>query len=189
MRLNRVWLRSIEGQLGLFAATFAGAVVLAVAAIALRGRLFEPYFHEKYPALTERQGERARELAGEKIPRGRRLELVESLTESPTAFEATYGAAIRDADIDPQGRLMAALMEELPDRVLARLRKTLLVGNADQRRRALGYLGRIVPQNRRNEAAELVRAARTRAARRGESELVEEADAALARLCPPAGGG
>jgi hypothetical protein len=171
-------LRSARGQMVLFGLTFLGAVALAVVALCLRDVFFEPFVREKYPALGEGDRARAGELAAENVEPGRLKELLGEVNR-----EAVYGAWVEEPDLDPARRLARRLAAAQPDWLLDRLTRTLVAGNPRQRARATQWLA-LLPEGRRDEARALARFARTRAERRHEAELAEEADAVLHTLGP-----
>jgi hypothetical protein len=173
MKLSPSYLRSVQGQMSLFGVVFVGGVVLAVAAVCLRDRLFAPFVREKYPPLDDELAARAREEAPADLDR-----------LGPGELEQLYGAWIEIPDLDADGRLARRLAEAQGRWLLPRLRRTLVVGNAAQRGRALDWL-LLVPLERSAEAVELARAARARAARRKEEELLHRADVVLEKLSPP----
>jgi hypothetical protein len=174
MRLNRLWLRSVPGQLTLLGVTYVGAVVLAVAALCLRSLLFEPYIRETYQT-AERLGPLVRAVARGDATR----EQLQQLDRENAGL--LYDAWLSDAELDPQGRLARRLFADHGPSIMERLRRTLVVGNAAQRARALQMLGFLAEPSLRPEALELVRYARQKAERRGETELERQAAALLAR--------
>jgi hypothetical protein len=179
---SRGYLRSVQGQLAVLGATFAGAVVLAGAAVLLRDRLFEPFAREKYPPLEGRPREVAQELAGRAIEQKQKEKLQKELQETPRAVEALYGELIAGGDLDGERRLARWLMGAHRKYLLGRLRRTLVVGDAEQRAGALRLLEVLAGGERDGEVAELVGRAREQARRRGEAALVEQADGLLRRL-------
>jgi hypothetical protein len=179
---SRAFLRSAAGQLGVLGGTFAGAVALAVAALLLRDRLFEPYVREKYPPLEGRVLAAARDLAGSDLSEKERKKRESEVRETTAGLDAVYGGLIQSRDLDREGRLARWLVRSGPEDFLGRLRRTLTVGNEEQRAAALRLLELFAPTQNKAEAAELARRARERARRRGEAAVVEAADAALARL-------
>jgi hypothetical protein len=170
MRITRTLLRSAPGQLGLLGVLYAGAVVLGVAAWCLRPVLFEPYIRERFPPLSEAQAALARELAGG------------AANVSASDVSGLYGAWIDDPALDPHGRLAAALLAGHGGQVLESVRRTVVVGDAAQRARAVALLGSIRADDLKPRAAALCRFAQVKAERRGETELAAQAAAALARL-------
>jgi hypothetical protein len=179
---SRAFIRSVSGQLTLLGGTFVGAVVLAVTALLLRDRLFEPYIKEKYPPLEGRLLEVARELAGADLKEKDREKLEEEVRKTATGIDAVYGGLILSRDLDRQGRLAQWLIRRDRADLLGRLRRTLTVGNEEQRGGALRLLGRFADGKDSEEVVELAHQARERARRRGEAALVEEADSVLAYL-------
>jgi hypothetical protein len=180
--LSREYLRSVPGQLVLFAGTFAGAVALAVAALCLRGRVFEHYAREKYPPPSAEVQKRIDELTAG-AGAARRQKLLNEIVER-AALDRLYGVLIEVPEVDPQGDTVRGLVDEHGVDLLRRLRRTLVVGNLSQRRGALRCLGHLQVPGVIDEARELAEWGRARAVRRGEKELVEQADNALQRLSP-----
>jgi hypothetical protein len=180
--LSRTYLRSVPGQLTLLGGVFVGAVVLAAAALVLRGRFFEPFVREKYPPLEGRPLEVARSLAGKEGDPQQRTKWENELLETSRGPDAVYGGLIESQDLDREHRLARWLLGRGRQDLLGRLRRTLTVGNEEQRAGALALLEQFADEEGQQEAVDLVRRARERARRRGEAALVEKADGALARL-------
>jgi hypothetical protein len=165
---SRAYLRSAPGQLALLAVAFAGAVVLAVAALVLRERFFEPFVREKYPPLEGRLRDVAGLLAGKEIADQQRSELEKEVRETPRGVDAVYGGLIEDSDLDLDHRLERWLLRTGRADLLGRLRRTLAAGNERQRAGALRLLEWVAGEGD-DEAIALVRQARERARRRGET--------------------
>jgi hypothetical protein len=176
-------LRSLPGQLSLFGIAFAGAVVLAVAAVCLRGRIFEPFIREKYPAVDEALEARLCRLACDALDDE---EAREELRRLEKQREALYGAWIERPDLDPSGRFARLFGGVHSPWLLARLEQTLVAGNVAQRRRAQTWL-KYLPEEMAGEARALAEFARERALHRREDDLVQELDAVLEQLSPPRG--
>jgi hypothetical protein len=181
--MKRWWaqLRTVRGQLLLFAVTGVGAIALAVLAVSLRERLFERYVREKYPPLTSTDEKRLRELAGAGLAAERREELLREFA-GPEARERAYGGWIASPDLDPDHRLGRRFAEAQGDWLIERLKRTLVAGNRAQRGRAVAWMA-LLPD--RPEALALLDFARTRALRRNEHDLLQQADDVRAKLSPP----
>jgi hypothetical protein len=176
MRLSTAYLRSVQGQLVLLAITLAGGILLAVAALCLRSVLFEPHIREKYPELSrklEADLKKRDRAAGDRV---RKL--------SPRELRAVYGAWISAPDLDPRGWLADHLLALHGPALLGNIRQTLVVGNAEQRGRALALLGRVSAEDLKPEARRLGRYALDRSRRRREPELARQAEAVLDKLRP-----
>jgi hypothetical protein len=200
LKVNRVALRSIHGQLILLGGTFLGAIVLAVAALCLRSVLFEPYIREKFPPLPE-----SLETILDDVAKGRRdsdalataIEArVKRLSdpERPRApdeasargqvLTEVYGAWIDAPDFDPAGRLARPFFSEYGRFIIERVRQTQVVGNERQRLRALDLLRYAPFAEVRAEARQLCDYARQRAQRRNEAALGQHAQEVLHQLGP-----
>jgi hypothetical protein len=175
IKLSRSYIRSVHGQLTLLGGTFLGAVALAVAALCVRGAFFERYVREKYPPAEGLEGGLTAEQAEAQVRR---------VDEKPATLDRVYGAWIEDPGLDPEGRLARGLLAARGSEVLGRLRRTLTVGSPAQRGRALAWLALVTEEEQFPEALELGRFARQRALRRGEHDLLRQADAVLERLSP-----
>jgi hypothetical protein len=173
-QLNKPYLRSAHFQMLLFAATFVGAVVLAIAALSLRGVLFEPYCLAKFPKLE--QTVFAKELAeGKGDPK--------RLKDLPDAeLHALFGTLVNDPESDPHDHVAKALLSVRSASILDKIRITLVLGNREQRMRSVELLARFVDSDRQAEAAQLCRFARDKAWRRGETDLQQQAETVLVRL-------
>ena len=194
MKLPRQFLRSIEGQLALLAMIYLGAALLALAALALRTVLFEPYIREKYlPPPTDLKTVLA-ELAQGSVPMEEfektveRLARLQAKSENalPAAREqllqAAYGAWMDDAELDPQGRLAKCFFSVKGRLTIERIRLTLVAGDERQRGRVVVLLRWAVGSEVQSEAGQLCEFARRRAERRHESALVQQANETLAVL-------
>lgn len=191
MREWLMWLRSARGQLTLLGATFAAAVVLAVAIVGLRGAVFERYARETYPPAGAWAEEAARELsAPETSPQrldaigaaaAERARLARETRKTAPDLEELYGLWLLNPAADPDDLLPVRLTRRVPEWVVDRLRRTLAAGNPDQRGRALRWLRAVADLE---ETADRVRAladqARRRAAARGEDSIRLQAEAVLA---------
>jgi hypothetical protein len=174
---HRDFVRSIQGQLALLGLTFVGAVGLAVVALIFRSSFFEYHVHERYPEAS------ARILAMiEGAARASGALEAESLEPLGTEErEAAYGAWISDPAADPMGRAAVRVLWTNPDALIRRLRITFVAGNLAQRRRALELLSYATPEAR-DGAIALGRFVAERARRRGEWDLVEQANHVLERF-------
>src|SRR5262249_4883836 len=85
-----------------------------------------------------------------------------------------------DANLDPHGRLASRLLADHGPSIMTRLRRSLVVGNAAQKQRALQLLKSIEP-NVGPEALTLLRYTLRRAAQRGERDLERLAADLLAK--------
>ncbi|MBI4606381.1 MAG: hypothetical protein HY721_30820 [Planctomycetes bacterium] len=177
MRLSRDGIRSPRGQLALLAGAYAGALVLAVVALALRSAFFESFVREKHPPLPEG-------LKG-KVERLRAGEGPGQVT--PEEAADLYGAWIDDPALDPEGRVPRALLSGGPSgmsasALSAAVRRTLAAGSAAQRLRALGFLAGAAHPALRDEALRLARSLTEHARRRGEREIVVRGEAVLREI-------
>lgn len=203
MRIPRKAIRSIRGQLTLLGVTYVGALVLALAALATRSLFFEPYIREKFPPLpgeldhlvervadgtagveqiNERIDALAQQEAKRKTPLGSAAPLPGEVQAARERWwHAVYGAWIDTDDLDANHRLARAFLARPGGFVCERTRQTLVVGNADQRGKALQLLAMTSGADQA-AARELCAFARERAARRHEPQFVAQAEAALRRL-------
>lgn len=199
----RRWLRSVPGQFAVFGASFAAAGAIATAIVCLRGPVFERYVRETYPTPDGYAVEAGRVLADPRSPpeavaaTGR--ELAERIARAAEAGQPTAGRA-RDLEglyaiwaagpADDGGKWLARRLTDLqPDWVFARLRTTLVAGSPAQQARALDWLGVLAQDGRYPErVGELAGYTRRKAARRGDVELQNQADAVLSRGHPRDGG-
>ena len=200
---DKEFLRSVPGQLLLLAGTFLGAIILAVAAILLRGVMFEPYVREKYPAvdaetqkfieglveghsrietlekLIDREADR---LAQRRRPASNADRLALAKRERPEAVKnvlsACYGYWMTHRTSEKEDRILAALArqseQELPDL----LRRTLVVGNLRQKLLALEGVKWLNLRNPR-PADLLLDYARNQALHRRDSEIIAKCDQIL----------
>jgi hypothetical protein len=129
-------LRTVRGQVILFAATFLGAIVLALLALLLRERVFEYYVREKYPVLAEVNRKRIEELSAQDVDPKRLDELLGAVGQ-PDNWAQVYGAWIEQPGLDPDDRLGKRLASAFSDHLPERLKRTLVAGNLEQRGRAL----------------------------------------------------
>lgn len=197
MKLPKAWLRSAGGQLSLLAVVYLGALVLAGLAILLRDVFFERYVREKYPPLTGQVERLARDLAigragaddvramadklavqparGVHDPQAARQAALDQLVSS------LYGTWVSDPAIDQKNLLRICLLSDFSGTTIQRVRITLAVGNAFQRRRAVEFLTAPPAHVDSSEVMGLLRYAAQRAERRGESDLAALANAALGK--------
>lgn len=191
MKRLRLYLRSVPGQLALFGVVLLGAAVLACLPYFFRSwSYFEGSVYEKYPELPDA----VRRLAGTLGDPDKNEEEIEAAQDELKGrerkadpqkgrqdLEAIYGAWIEEADGIGDDKVLARrLLAYDRDWVIARLKRTLAAGSEEQRGRALRFL-RAISQEKGvgDEVKELVGLARKRASRRGETKLVEQADAVL----------
>jgi hypothetical protein len=174
VKITRLWLRSVPGQLALLGGAYLGAVVLAVVALCLRGVFFERFIGETYRAAPEDLTAALRAAAaGEATP-----EQLRRLEEDPNLL---YDVWMANADLDPQGRLARRLLARHGRLTLERVRRTLALGTAAQRGRALDLLALADEAELRPEVVQLCRYELRRARRRGEEGLAGRAVGLLAR--------
>jgi hypothetical protein len=192
MRSWRAWLRSVRGQLSLLAATFAGAVALAVVMVCLRGLVFERYVREVYPPLEGWSEEAAQLLAAPNTSAGRIAELGKEMQrridrhDDPKRryqdLERIYGAWISEGRASASPLLPGRLTRLQRDWVLQRLRRTLVAGRPTQRAAALSWMEIIVVEPEGgDEVVALAEYARRRAVARNEPDLQRLAEAVLAK--------
>jgi hypothetical protein len=175
MKLSRVYLRSIRGQLTLLGVTYLGAVALAVVALCLRNWFFESTVREKYAPVPQSLQSLARDVAEGKGGK----EQLEKL--SLPEVDLLYGYWIDQPELDAEGRLIQCLLSSHGPLILSRVRRTLVCGNPQQRARAADILS-LPPEALRPEAIRLLQFARVRAQRRGEQTLARQASAVLDQL-------
>jgi hypothetical protein len=210
MKLNRTFMRSVPGQLTLLGVTFAGALALAIVTLCLRSVFFERFVYDKHPKLEEPLATLAQDLAAgragtaqiddaikEEAKRKARPSRVPGDPSEPLppevarmmVLDVLYGAWLADSPeepSDPLGKLARELMTSYSSDTLALVKRTLTVGNPEQRLRAVELLALSVgsSERTRQEAAELAEYACARATRRHEPELAQQASAVLAQLRP-----
>ncbi len=204
MRITPHYIRSIHGQLSLLAATYSGAIVLAIAAWSCRSLFFEPYVREKFPPLpgevaavlptiaaghapAEALSTAIEPLALEEAKKNMRFGVKEPRPAEVEAarhrlWHGVYGAWIERDNHAADGRIAAILHAQGAPFVLERIRQSLVVGSPRQRRRALDLLGEIPDPAGKAEARSLADFARQRAERRQETALVEQAEATSRKL-------
>jgi hypothetical protein len=176
VKITRRWLRSAQGQLALLGGAYLGAVALAVVALGLRSAFFERNVGEAYrPAPEPLMTLLKATAAGKATP-----EQLRSLEEAKANL--VYDAWMSEADLDPQGRLARRLLSWHGRLMLERVRRTLALGTAAQRARALDLLGWAGEAELRPEVVRLCRYELRRARRRGEEDLAGRAADLLARL-------
>jgi len=188
----RAFLRSVPGQLSLFGITFLGAVVLAVVGLFFRDSFFERHSHEHYKPLSSATEKVAKELLRNDLTAEQEKKALEQLGEMPSEREQQldelYGTWIEDRlqepgqRLDPNNRLARRLMRLCGSEMLQRVGRTLVVGNAAQRSRALQMLELADSEALRPGSIELARYARTRAERRGDVDLAHQAADLLRRF-------
>lgn len=168
-------LKTARGQLLLLAATFAGALVLAVGALCLKSVLFEPCIRHRVAELSDDLAERGGKVASGEQP----AESLKKLTSTQVA--ALYGGLINGRLDDDGNRLTGSLFEFQSPVLMDRLKITAAVGNPSQRQRAVELL-RISGEDNRPRAVELCRHIYDRARRTGDKELGELSESVLREL-------
>jgi hypothetical protein len=195
MKLTRQFIRSVQGQLSLLAATYAGAILLALGAWIFRSILFEPYIREKFPPLKADLAVALLQVADGQADPGTLAKTIDELAEKETRagdidsardklWAEIYGEWINRDDLDPANRLAGVFLSEQNCLIFERLRRTLVAGNEQQRGRALYLLGLTATDEDRALARQLCAYARERALRRNEPELVRQAEQVLNALGP-----
>jgi hypothetical protein len=191
MILNRQFLRSVQGQLSLMGVIYLGGIVLAIAALVTRSRFFEPHVREKYAAIPEQLRDVVRKRAAGEIETPALVSSIEAFVdkqeESARRRDLTtddvagliYGQLSDDPELDPRNLLAKSMIETYGPAIRERIRRTLVLGNLEQRRRAVRLLSLFPPSDA--EALELCRYALKRSRDRGETELATEAKAILER--------
>ena len=197
--------QTVSGQLTLLGLVFICAVVLGVAIVCLRDRVFERYSREKYPPLDGYAAEASRVLVNPSSSAEQVEEVGKQLRERIQAaardrqrasmrfndLEGLYGAWMQDEAFDPTGSLAQRLTHLQPDWVFQRLRVTLVAGSHNQELRTLAWL-RFVAGNTSEGGSlaqfdELAEYARRKAQHRGDREFEQLADAVIALGCPRGG--
>jgi hypothetical protein len=210
MKLTPQVIRSVQGQLSLLAATYIGAIVLALAAWYCRPILFEPNIQEKFPPLANpRTGDLrqvAVDLANGLIPSTKFTKTIEELAAKEAErrrpagakkaakadieaareplWAAVYGHWIDHDGFDPADRVARVFLSEESCLIFERIRRTLVAGNEHQRGRALHLLSLAATPEDRVQARALCEYSRERALRRHEPELVRQAEQILSDLGP-----
>jgi len=210
MKLTPQFIRSVQGQPSLLAATYIGAIVLALAAWYCRPIFFEPNIREKFPALAdartgnlgqvaanvadglaapaalaEKIDELATQEAERRRPRGAKKAAradIEAVREP--LWAAVYGQWIDRDDFDPSDRVARVFLSEQSRLIFERIRRTLVAGNEHQRSRALHLLSLAATEEDRAQARALCEYSRERALRRHEPDLVRQAEQVLNDLGP-----
>ena len=143
MRINRLYLRSVRGQLSLLGAAYGGAVLLAVVAVCVRSIFFEHFFFEHF----EPPSPRLQQLAGD-LAAGR-AGPAQVAVEKAEDRQVLYGAWLSQ----PAQELMArSLLAADGRRILERIRRTLVTGDLPQRTRAVELLGLVTADDLKPEA-------------------------------------
>lgn len=170
---KKIELRSARGQLLLLAGTFAGALVLAVAALFVKEVFFRGFVRHRTVVLTEQQKELAEGVVTGRLA-GSEIEDMDDLS-----VRALYGALIDATVNDPEKRLTSALVKFHERKFVSRLRITLAAGSREQRFRAIQLL---VDQDLVGDKVimELCREAGLRARRHGDEVLRELAESVVA---------
>ena len=170
-------IRSGKGQLLLMGGAGAGAVGLAVTVLFLRDIFFERFVREKHPPVAERV-----QRTLERARAGETLRPEDELMGEERA--QLYGALVNGEAEDEGGRLAQHLIRLDGETILERLRRTLVAGNPEQRRRALEVLALVEDPAWRERVLSLGRYARDRARRRGEAEPAAFADKIVKKSGP-----
>jgi hypothetical protein len=182
--------RSVAVQLGLLGVTFVGALGLAVVALCLRSLFFEKYVREIHAPPAENAEALVSRLEhpgpAEDRPRGLSVEVRLAADRRAAAdWDALYGLWMSPIPGSPAEARVVKLLWSRPEATLARIRATSVVGNPDQRARALVLLSSVPASPVRKDAAGLCRFVRERARRRGEWSLFTRADQVYRALMPP----
>lgn len=169
-------MRSTRGQVSLFAATFAGAIVLAVASVAVRSVFFERFVRENYPVADERLMKTVAEIARIGAPPNAGNQFTEE------ELDQIYGAWISDSIADPDGRAAGYLFAVYGRQLLDKIRVTFVAGSNVQKLRAIELIQHAAGGKHRREAVELCREFRRRAVRRRETHLKNQFDSVIRKL-------
>jgi hypothetical protein len=173
-------LKTAEGQLLLLAATFAGALVMAVGTLVARPFLFEPYIRHRVVELPDALKERGEQVASGELA----ADSLKNLTVAQVA--GLYGGLINNSFDDGENRVAESLFKFHSEVLMDRLKTTAAVGNHGQRRRAVELLemSKDEPSGmaNRSRAAELCRHIFDRARRTGDTELRQASEAVLRQL-------
>lgn len=175
MKINKPAIRSPKFQVSLMAGAIVGAAVLAIVAITVREVFFEKYVHETFPPITTNISERAEHL----------LQFPPPATAQPISaneVDALYDFYLQNQKFDPKGRLAAQLFATNSEHTFERCCRTLVIGDYDQRRRALRMLSFANINQHPTEIRRLLDYARRKAERRSEDDLVSVADQLLAQI-------
>lgn len=175
MKINKPALRSAQFQVSLMGGAIVGAIVLAIAALLVREIFFEKYVREPFAEIPPSVSQRAESLLITPLP----------AATTPLAadeVDSLYAIWIQNQEFDPQGQLAAQLFAVDSEHTLERCCRTLVVGNFEQRTRALRLLSYANLTEHSSEVRQLVTYARQKSARRNENNLVTKADELLARL-------
>jgi hypothetical protein len=190
MRWFRLYLRSVPGQLLLFAGTFLGAAVVACVPYFFRESLFEKGLREQYADLEGYAAEAIGVLSSPHADEEEREKVYDELrkrdkkvtdtTKRWKNLEAIYGAWARDDVPGDDAVLARRLIDFEPKWVLQRLRQTLAAGDADQRGRAVEFLKAVAREKgMEDEVRQLARAAEQKARRHGEEKVARLAKGIL----------
>jgi hypothetical protein len=182
-------LRSVPVQLGLLAATFVGALGLAVVALAVRNVFFESYVRESYAPLSEAPESLLTRLERTATPAKRSEDEEESAQAAPDSkeladWDALFSLWMNPHPDAPSEQRVRRLLWTREEPTLDRVRTTSVVGNRSQRARALELLASVPAARVRNDAIRLCRFVRERARRRGERDLFTRAEQVFRSLSP-----
>jgi len=150
------------------AAGDAGAADIARAAAKVADEIAQ-----KDGRLAGRQQEQPdllKRLTAEHLPQARKRVL-----------DAAYFAWLEHPEADPHDRILNALLEESTDEMILRFKRTLAVGNLEQRQRLLTAASALAHVDR-PAALEFLRHLRQRAQRRAEADLMRRADESIHAL-------
>lgn len=202
---TRAYLRSVRGQLTLLAIVFAGAVMLAVVAVILRSWFFEPFVREWHSPtdvagqlvndlaggaagaeditravekVAEDMARKDKRVAGQEEEKPELLKRLmrEQLPQArKRVLDACYFAWLEHPEADPHDRILKALLEESADDTILRFKRTLAVGNLEQRERLLVATAALARVDRQ-ATLEFLGILKARAQRRGEAELTRRAE-------------
>jgi hypothetical protein len=162
------WLRTPRGVLALLGGSLVASMILALL-LGTQREFFERHVREKYPPVSAEAHEIGRRLAELDAQ-----ERVRSL--SPREQESLYAAWIQKGHEWPAEA--PAVLVRADALFLERAERTLRVGSREQRRAAVRFLA----ASRDARARPLLDAARHRAQRRREHELVREIQDAIDSL-------
>jgi hypothetical protein len=196
LHLDPAWARSVPAQMGLLAATFAGAIVLALVTLGLRALVFERYVRETYPPSTEHPRALVERLESALSSAGKPAADADELADGPADpqtvalreaadWDALYALWMTRPAGGPGEQRLRTLLWSRPAATLERIRGTSVVGNLAQRSRALELLASVPASHSSSDALRLCRYVRERARRRGEHDLFTRADRVLQSLIKP----
>lgn len=171
------FLRTTRGQLTVLGVAYGSAALLAAVAVVFFTDWFDSGVYEKFKTAPS---ERLRKLAADVAAGRNEATAVKDLSE--TELLQIYAVCVDEPDVDPQQQLAAALWRFHGDRLLERIRRTLVVGNPKQRLKALEILGTMPAHRDRMPARQLCEFALRRSRRCGETDIADRASALLRRF-------